>query len=117
MAGMASAAPVRTDVLVLGGGLAGLYAALAAAGRGAHVVLATKGSLQASNSYMAQGGVAAAVCAGDAFADHAADTIVAGRGLCDPAAVEVLVENGPERIADLERLGGRFARDPAGACL
>src|SRR5439155_8623723 len=114
---MASAAPVRTDVLVLGAGLAGLYAALAAAQNGAAVVLATKGSLQASNSYMAQGGVAAVVAAGDSFAEHAADTIAAGRGLCDPAAVDVLVEHGPSRIADLERLGVRFDRDPAGAYL
>jgi L-aspartate oxidase len=114
---MASADPVRSDVLVLGAGLAGLYAALAAAGRGANVVLATKGSLQASNSYMAQGGVAAVVADEDSFADHAADTIVAGRGLCDPEAVSVLVENGPGRIADLERLGVRFDVDPAGAYL
>ena len=117
MTPMASAAPVRTDVLVLGAGLAGLYAALAAAGRGANVVLATKGSLRASNSYMAQGGVAAAVAGEDSFADHAADTIGAGRGLCDPEAVSVLVENGPGRIADLERLGVRFDLDPAGGYL
>jgi L-aspartate oxidase len=112
---MASAAPVRTDVLVLGAGLAGLYAALEAARRGADVVLATKGSLQASNSYMAQGGVAAVVAADDSFAEHAADTIAAGRGLCDPAAVDVLVAEGPSRIASLEGLGVRFDRDPAGA--
>jgi len=112
---MASATPVRTEVLVLGAGLAGLYAALAAARRGADVVLATKGSLQASNSYMAQGGVAAVVADGDSFAQHAADTIAAGRGLCDPAAVDVLVQGGPERIADLEGLGVTFDRDPAGA--
>ncbi len=54
----------------------------------------TKGSLQASNSYMAQGGVAAAVGADDSFALHAADTVTVGRGLCDPAAVRVLVEEG-----------------------
>ena len=112
---MASAAPVRTDVLVLGAGLAGLYAALEAARRGADVVLATKGSLQASNSYMAQGGVAAVVAADDSFAEHAADTLAAGRGLSDPAAVAVLVGEGPNRIAGLERLGVRFDRDPAGA--
>src|SRR5436190_20987833 len=112
---MASAAPDRTDVLVLGAGLAGLYAALSAAGRGAEVVLATKGSLRASNSYMAQGGVAAVVAGDDSFARHANDTIAAGRGLCDPAAVEVLVAEGPSRIRDLERLGVRFDRDPVGA--
>jgi L-aspartate oxidase len=112
---MASAAPVRTDVLVLGAGLAGLYAALEAARRGADVLLATKGSLQASNSYMAQGGVAAVVAAGDSFDQHAADTVVAGRGLSNPAAVDVLVAEGPSRIADLQRLGVRFDRDPAGA--
>jgi L-aspartate oxidase len=111
---MASADPVRTDVLVLGAGLAGLYSALEAARRGASVLLATKGSLQASNSYMAQGGVAAVVAADDSFAEHAADTIAAGRGLCDPAAVDVLVREGPGRIADLERLGVRFDRDPTG---
>jgi L-aspartate oxidase len=114
---MASATPVRTDVLVLGAGLAGLYAALAAARQGADVVLATKGSLQASNSYMAQGGVAAVVAGDDSLPEHAADTITAGRGLCDPAAVDVLVAEGPGRIADLEGLGVRFDRDPAGAYL
>jgi L-aspartate oxidase len=112
---MVSAAPVRADALVLGAGLAGLYAALAAARSGADVVLATKGSLQASNSYMAQGGVAAVVADDDSFAQHAADTIAAGRGLGDPAAVDVLVREGPSRIRDLEGFGVRFDRDPAGA--
>jgi L-aspartate oxidase len=112
---MASATPVRTDVLVLGAGLAGLHAALTAARQGADVVLATKGSRQASNSYMAQGGVAAVVAGEDSFADHAADTIAAGRGLCDPAAVDVLVAEGPSRIADLEGFGVCFDRDAAGA--
>jgi L-aspartate oxidase len=111
---MSSDAPVRTDVLVLGAGLAGLYGALRAAAQGARVTLVTKGSLQASNSYLAQGGVAAAIGRGDSPADHAADTIAAGRGLCDPAAVDVLVAEGPERIADLEHLGVRFDRARGG---
>jgi kynurenine formamidase len=102
---MGSTVTVRTDVLVLGAGLAGLYAALHAAGQGAAVTLATKGSLQASNSYMAQGGVAAAVGADDGFERHAADTMEVGRGLCDPGAVHTLAEEGPARIADLERMG------------
>jgi L-aspartate oxidase len=114
---MSSDAPVRTDVLVLGAGLAGLYAALRAAALGARVTLVTKGSLQTSNSYLAQGGVAAAIGPGDSPADHAADTIAAGRGLCDPAAVDVLVGEGPRRIADLEALGVRFDRAPGGSYL
>ncbi len=114
---MSPIAPVRTDVLVLGAGLAGLYAALHAATGGARVTLVTKGSLQASNSYMAQGGVAAAVGAGDSFEDHAADTIAVGRGLCDPEAVRLLAREGIDRIGDLERLGVRFDRDPAGTLL
>jgi L-aspartate oxidase len=114
---MSSDAPVRTDVLVLGAGLAGLYGALRAAAQGARVTLVTKGSLQASNSYLAQGGVAAAIGLGDSPADHAADTIAAGRGLCDPAAVDVLVAEGPERIADLEQLGVPFDRARDGAYL
>jgi L-aspartate oxidase len=111
---MSSDAPVRTDVLVLGAGLAGLFGSLRAAALGARVTLVTKGSLQASNSYLAQGGVAAAIGRGDSPADHAADTIAAGRGLCDPAAVDILVTEGPDRIADLERLGVRFDRGPDG---
>jgi L-aspartate oxidase len=114
---MSSDAPVRTDVLVLGAGLAGLYGALRAAAQGARVTLVTKGSLQASNSYLAQGGVAAAIGLGDSPADHAADTIAAGRGLCDPTAVDVLVAEGPERIADLEQLGVPFDRARDGAYL
>jgi L-aspartate oxidase len=114
---MSSDAPVRTDVLVLGAGLAGLYGALRASMLGAHVTLVTKGSLQASNSYLAQGGVAAAIGPGDTPADHAADTLAAGRGLCDRAAVDVLVGEGPQRIADLERLGVRFDRGRDGARL
>jgi L-aspartate oxidase len=111
---MGSTVTVRTDVLVLGAGLAGLYAALHAAETGAAVTLATKGSLQASNSYMAQGGVAAAVGPDDGFEQHAADTVAVGRGLCDPAAVRVLAEEGPPGIADLERMGVQFDRDSAG---
>ena len=86
------------DLLVVGAGLAGLYAALRAADRDAAVTLVTKGSLRASNSFMAQGGVAAAIAPDDSPAQHAEDTIRVGRGLCDPAAVAVLVEEGVRRI-------------------
>jgi L-aspartate oxidase len=103
------------DLLVVGAGLAGLYAALRAADRGASVTLVTKGSLRASNSFMAQGGVAAAIGPGDSPARHAEDTIRVGRGLCDPAAVAVLVEEGVRRIADLTGYGVEFDRGPDGA--
>jgi L-aspartate oxidase len=104
----------RTDALVVGAGLAGLYASLEAAARGARVALVTKGSLQASNSFMAQGGIAAAVGGDDDPALHRDDTLAVGRGIADPAAVEVLVRDGVERVADLERLGVKWDRDEAG---
>jgi L-aspartate oxidase len=104
----------RTDVLVVGAGLAGLYASLEAAARGARVTLVTKGSLQSSNSYMAQGGIAAATAVDDDPALHRADTLAVGRGLADPAAVDVLVHDGIRRVADLERLGVEWDRDEAG---
>ena len=102
------------DLLVVGAGLAGLYAALNAADQGASVTLVTKGSLRASNSFMAQGGVAAALADGDSPDAHAEDTIRVGHGLCDPRAVHVLVHEGVTRIADLERYGVQFDRRPDG---
>jgi L-aspartate oxidase len=104
----------HADLLVAGAGLAGLYAALEAARRGASVVLVTKGSLRSSNSFYAQGGVAAAIGPDDRPELHLADTLAAGRGLCDPAAVEVLVSEGPARMRDLESYGVAFDRGPDG---
>ena len=102
------------DLLVAGAGLAGLYAALLAAAEGASVTLVTKGSLRASNSFYAQGGIAAAVGDDDSPQLHLEDTLAVGRGLCDPQAVRVLVTDAPGRIADLERLGVDFDRDGSG---
>jgi L-aspartate oxidase len=97
----------QTDLLVLGGGIAGLTAALTAA-ESADVVLLTKGSLFSSNSYFAQGGVAAAVGADDDPALHAEDTLAAGRVLCRETAVHVLTRDAPARIADLVACGVEF---------
>ena len=102
------------DLLVAGAGIAGLYAAVCAAERGARVALVTKGSLRLSNSFYAQGGVAAAVGPDDSTEEHLGDTLRAGRGLCDPAAVRVLVEDGPARMVHLEQLGVRFDRETDG---
>jgi len=96
------------DVVVLGSGVAGLYAALGAARRGARVLVLAKGGPRATASHRAQGGVAAALGPDDSPALHAADTERAGRGLCRPSAVDVLVEEAPDRIADLVELGVRF---------
>ena len=74
------------DVLVVGAGVAGLSAALAAADAGASVLVLAKASHTSSNSYAAQGGVAAAVGPDDDPALHAADTLSAGRGICRPSA-------------------------------
>lgn len=100
----------ETDLLVIGGGVAGLLGALAAAADGADVVLLTKGPLTASNSYLAQGGVAAALGPDDDPLSHAADTLAAGRDLCRPSAVALLTSEAPARIRELVELGVEFDR-------
>ncbi len=84
-----------------------MYAALCAAAE-TDVVLLTKGPLLTSASYLAQGGVAAAVGEDDSPELHAEDTLRAGRGLCRPRAVAVLTEEAPARVADLVALGVPF---------
>jgi len=95
---------------VVGGGIAGMYAALCAAPE-TGVVLLTKGPLLTSASYLAQGGVAAAVGEGDSPELHAEDTLRAGRGLSRPSAVEALTREAPARVADLVDLGVPFDDD------
>jgi len=97
----------RYDFLVIGSGLAGLFAALTLREHG-RVALITKRALEDSNSYFAQGGMAAAVGRGDSPALHRQDTLAAGAGLCDEPAVAILVEEGPQRIKDLMALGVEF---------
>ena len=95
------------DFLIIGSGLAGLYAANYAAELG-RVVLVTKTSLNVSNSYYAQGGIAAVTNFDDSPDLHFKDTLEAGRGLCDLSPVNILVNEGPERIKDLIRMGMQF---------
>jgi len=86
------------DVLVVGGGIAGLTAALGAAHRW-NVGLITKGTLDQTTTFLAQGGIAAAMSPHDSPALHLQDTLKAGVGLCDAEAVRVLVEEGPARVS------------------
>lgn len=95
------------DYVVVGSGIAGLYAALLAREHG-DVLLVTKGAIDETNTKLAQGGIAAAIGAGDSTAEHLHDTIAAGAGLVDERAARILVEEAPARIADLVRLGVAF---------
>ena len=96
------------DVVVVGGGAAGLFSALCAAARGGRVLVLSKGPVVATASYLAQGGVAAAVGDDDKPSLHGDDTRGAGRGLCRPTAVDALTAEAPGRIGDLVELGVRF---------
>ncbi|HEX6752047.1 MAG TPA: FAD-dependent oxidoreductase [Solirubrobacterales bacterium] len=102
------------DVAVVGGGAAGLWTALVAAEGGAAVCVVSRTPLSQSASFWAQGGLAAALEPGDSPARHAADTIAAGRGLCRPSAVQVLVDEAPGAVHELLRRGVVFDRDEEG---
>jgi L-aspartate oxidase len=104
---------LRTRFLVVGSGVAGLHTAWRAAEHG-DVLLLTKRSLFDSATAYAQGGIAAALGAGDSPELHRRDTLAAGAALCDAAAVEVLVEEGPARVRELQTAGAQFDLDPSG---
>lgn len=101
------------DYLIVGSGIAGLFTALLAAEHG-RVLVITKAALEESNTRYAQGGIAAAVAAEDSPLLHEQDTLAAGAGLCDRAAVQVLTDEALARIRDLIALGVPFDRE-AGA--
>ena len=103
-----------TTVVVVGSGIAGLTAALHAHEAGCRVTVVTKGALPDTNTRWAQGGIAAATDRADTVSSHAADTMTAGAGLNDPAAVDVLVGEGPARIAELVARGVAFDRTADG---
>lgn len=106
---------LRCDVAVIGAGGAGLFTALTAAGTGARVTLVSATPLAQTASYWAQGGIAAAIAADDSPELHLADTETAGRGAVRRSAAQVLVNEAPDRLRDLERLGVVFDADRHGA--
>ncbi|QIG40272.1 L-aspartate oxidase [Microbacterium sp. 4R-513] len=102
------------EVLVVGSGIAGLITALHAVEHGCRVTLVTKDVLEHANTRYAQGGIAGVMFADDRVEDHIRDTMTAGAGINDPAAVRVLAQEGPSRIRELVELGVAFDRDASG---
>jgi L-aspartate oxidase len=114
---MSALPPARiqeADVVVIGAGAAGLYAALCAARERASVVLISATPLAQTASYWAQGGLAAALAPDDSCELHLRDTELAGRGLVRRSAAEVLVREAPDCVHDLQALGVSFDADRFG---
>lgn len=99
-----------TDILIIGGGLAGLRAANAAA-PDQSVLVVTKDELAISNSSYAQGGIAGVIDPQDNFENHTRDTLDAGANLCDRQIVEMVIEEAPRRIEELIQWGTEFDRE------
>jgi L-aspartate oxidase len=104
-----------TDVLVIGGGVAGLRAAIAAADEGADVLVLTKDTVDQSNTWYAQGGIAAVLQPADSYQSHVDDTEKGGAGLCDHAAVDVVIKEGPQRVLELLEWGANFDKQAGNA--
>lgn len=98
---------MKTDVLIIGSGIAGLFAAIKIS-EYADVILVTKKDKTESNTNYAQGGIASVIDKADSFEKHIEDTLTAGAGLCNISAVELMVKEGPERIKELIALGTKF---------
>jgi L-aspartate oxidase len=105
---------LRADFIVVGGGIAGLRALADLAGAG-DILLLTKAGPTESNTGYAQGGIAAAVGSDDSPELHLRDTLAAGAGLCDEAAVRVLVSEGPRYVRQLVDWGVAFDRGADGS--
>lgn len=98
-----------TPVLIVGSGIAGLKTALSLADR-TQVIIVSKRSADTSSSDWAQGGISCVMDEEDSFHSHIEDTLATGSGLCDPDAVQAIIEAGPSGIADLENFGVSFER-------
>ena len=104
----------QADVIVIGSGVAGLTTALNARAAQLSVLLVTKATIDEGSTKWAQGGIAAALGPGDSPDQHERDTLIAGAGLCDLAAVQVLVSEGPEAVRKLISRGAVFDKGESG---
>src|SRR6185436_7887699 len=98
------------DVLVIGGGIAGLRAAMEIDPR-LSLLLITKDAMEESNSNYAQGGIASVFDPEDTFSNHVEDTLTAGANLCDREVVEMVVREAPQHIRQLIEWGTKFDRE------
>ncbi|MCX5226973.1 L-aspartate oxidase [Streptomyces sp. NPDC006553] len=105
---------IDADVVVVGSGVAGLTAALRCTAAGLRTVVVTKARLDDGSTRWAQGGIAAALGEGDTPEQHLDDTLVAGAGLCDERAVQVLVTEGPDAVRRLIATGADFDKTADG---
>lgn len=99
---------LKTDILIIGSGIAGLFTALKIAPY-ANVILVTKKDKNESNTNYAQGGIASVISKEDSFDRHIQDTLIAGAGICKEKMVRIMVEEGPKRIQDLIDIGTQFS--------
>lgn len=117
--GILSAPPpgwtIGADVVVVGSGVAGLTTALRVRAQGRRVLLVTKATVDEGSTRWAQGGIAAALADDDSPDEHMRDTLEAGGGLCNEAAVRILVTEGPDAVRELIAWGARFDTDPTGS--
>src|SRR5436305_13986466 len=104
-----------TDVLVIGGGVAGLRSSIAAADGGADVVLLTKDTIGESNTWYAQGRIAAVLQPLDSYQSHVDDTAKAGAGLCNDEAVNIVIKEGALRGVELLSWAAKFDRKQGNA--
>ena len=105
---------VKADVIVIGSGVAGLTTALNLRASNLSVLLVTKARIDEGSTKWAQGGIAAALGPGDTPDQHQKDTLIAGAGLCDLSAVDVLVTEGPEAVRKLIARGAVFDKSDTG---
>jgi L-aspartate oxidase len=103
---------MKTQVLILGSGIAGLTTALKYARNGVKVTVVCKADIAEGATRYAQGGIASVWSKQDSFEDHVRDTLVAGAGLCHEDIAQICVEEGPERVQELIDLGVAFTRVP-----